>query len=76
MNPNRTSLRNNYFIKSVLYVSDQILLTSNEDDFKQRVGNCTKYYMHETRNIWYQNQAHGTGREIFEKNRIIMNGNI
>jgi hypothetical protein len=34
MNPNRTSLRNSDFIKSILYASDQILSTSNDDDLK------------------------------------------
>jgi hypothetical protein len=42
VNPNRTSLRNNDFIKSVLYASDQIFVTSNEDDLKQNVKKLYK----------------------------------
>jgi hypothetical protein len=37
MNPNRTFMRNNAFITSVLCVGDQIILGNNEDDLKQNV---------------------------------------
>jgi hypothetical protein len=42
MNPNRTSLRNNTFIKSVLCAGDQIMLENNEDDLKQNVEKLYK----------------------------------